>query len=195
MRNCAQEQDWSRQWEPNDINRAPARITPVALGYLGEGQEEALAATADLLAAQTQSDQSARDVSALIALGIRSAIRSRDLRFKKMTQYLPADRRDEWKKRIVEAEAATPDKYWDTNKTALGVFQAAVATNANAEDVQTVLDCAVRAGGQCDRVAAIAGAWAGARFGSGSVPDWSQRLYGWPCRAPELAAFVIEIKN
>lgn len=193
MTRCAHEQNNVKELSPANINRAPARMTPLALAYLAKGQEAALVDVASKLTDMTQDDQDAREASALIALGIRNAILTGELGLKTMVNFLPSERKFAWTQYITQAERATPETFKDKNHTAIGAFQAAVAANEGAMDVNSVIDKAVRGGGQSDRVAAIAGAWAGARFGGAGLPEWHRRLHGWPCPVEDLAGLVIAL--
>lgn len=179
----------------SDNNRAPARMTSLALGFLAPGQETALVKAAIALTDLTEPDQDAQEASALVALGIRNAILTGKLDLEKMTDFLPENRRETWKERIADGYKVDPEDFAKVNHSAIGAFKAAVAANAGADDVATAIDKATRGGGQSDRVAAIAGAWAGARFGSKSVPQWSSKLHGWPCKANDLQTLVATVMN
>lgn len=179
----------------SDNNRAPARLTSLALGFLADGQETALVKAAIALTDLTEPDQDAEEASILVALGVRNAVLTGKLDLEKATEFLPADRRQTWKERIADGYKVDPEDFQKSNHSAIGAFKAAVAANAGGDDVATVIDKAVRGGGQSDRVAAIAGAWAGARFGSKSVPQWSSKLHGWPGKADDLKTLVSTVMN
>lgn len=193
MADRAREQCKSRMWGKGNNNRAPARMASLALGYLAEGKEAALVKAAGVLTDLTQPDRDAREASALVALGVRQAILTGKLDLEKMTDFLDADRRELWKGRIASGEKVDPEAFKEINNTAVGAFMAAVAANAGADNVATVIDKAVRGGGESDRVAAIAGAWAGARFGIDSVPKWLIKLHGSPCTIEDLQTMVYTV--
>lgn len=173
---------------PNTSNRAVTRIAPAALGYLTPGSEAPLAKAVDLLVRLTQHNDDVREAAVLLALGVRNAIRTGEPDLEAQVAHLPAERREIWKLRITEAEKSTPEAFKETNNTAVGALQAAIAANAGTEkDVKTVLERAVRAGGECDRVACIAGALAGAR--GGSVPlEWKEKIWSSACGSDGAAA-------
>ena len=55
------------------------------------------------------------------------------------------------------------------------------AAASGPEHLQQALELAVRAGGDTDTTAAIAGGLLGARWGASAVPArWQQMLHGWP---------------
>lgn len=184
MANAARKQD-IKKWGKSDLNRAPARISALALGYLGDGQEKALVDAAQKLTDLTQPDEDAREASALVALGIRNTILTGDPKWSEAIEFLGPIRKNVWTRRITDAEKSKVEDFSD-NKTSHGAFQAAIAALNGAKDVQAVLDRAVRGGGESDRVAAIAGALAGAKSGASKLPAWWQKLYGWPTKVDAI---------
>ncbi len=68
------------------------------------------------------------------------------------------------------------------------------ATATDAHQLAEGLELAVRAGGDTDTTAAIAGAVLGARWGASAVPaDWRRILHGWPgLRDHDLIRLAIE---
>ena len=62
------------------------------------------------------------------------------------------------------------------------------ADRGDAGHLQRALEVAVRAGGDTDTTAAIAGGLLGARWGASAVPArWRRLLHGWPgLRAKDL---------
>lgn len=96
---------------------------------------------------------------------------------------------DLWAARIDEAEANPPEHFSSTNGWVVAGLQAAwstiVHTGERADNdpahAHRALEAAVRAGGDTDTVAAIAGALIGAAYGVSSIPlDWQRRIHGWP---------------
>lgn len=177
----------------NKDSRAVARLAPLAIGYLKEGQEAALATAADKLAALTTSDQPARDMAALFCLGVRNAIVTGNPDLKAQVKHLPAHRRATWEAFLTEAETTTPETYKDTNNTAVGALEEATAIVAVATGAKDALDRAVRVGGECGRVACITGALAGAKHGPRKIyetlgEDWKD----WKLRGEELTASDLE---
>ncbi|EJT51360.1 putative ribosylglycohydrolase [Trichosporon asahii var. asahii CBS 2479] len=175
-------------------NRAVARSVPVAVGHLGEGCEAQLVKAVRSTVSLTQQHEDVLEAAQLLALGMRSAILTGNLDLKAQIGHLhrvTPERKEFWTQKITEAEKSTPEAFKDTNETAIGALQAAIAANAGEPDVKAILERAVRAGGDCDRVACIAGALAGAR--GGSVPDeWREKVWGEPLLYPGKAAESLE---
>ena len=98
-------------------------------------------------------------------------------------------RLDLWTARIDEAESHAPEHFTDTNGWVVAAFQAAwsAITHAGSRSdndpahVRRTLESAVRAGGDTDTVAAIAGALVGAAYGVSAIPlEWQRAIHGWP---------------
>lgn len=110
-------------------------------------------------------------------------------------QWVEPERRNLWRERIAEAEAAEP---WDFPKNGWVVhaFQAAWAAvactreheGAPTEPFARGVDHAVRCGQDTDTVGAIAGALLGAIHGFTAMPrEWVDAIHGWPgMRAKDL---------
>lgn len=175
-------------------NRALARSFPIAIGHLGEGREPQLVRDVWSAVTLTQHQREVIQAAQLLALGLRNAILTGEPDFKNQVKHLPdttPEQNDAWTARVAEAEKSTPEAYTKTNNTAVGALQAAIAANAGATDVKTVLERSVRAGGECDRVACIAGAISGAR--SGSEPsEWREGVWGEPLPMPGQASVILE---
>ncbi len=100
---------------------------------------------------------------------------------------LPAGRRAPWRARIDEAVAGRPADF-PNNGWVVHAFQAALAAlmstpvpvgDAAPHHLRLTLEAVVRAGGDTDTVAAIAGSLAGARWGATAVPlRWRRALHG-----------------
>lgn len=96
-------------------------------------------------------------------------------------------RRDRWAALITEASSSPPTVFTN-NGWVIHAFQAAVAAlcstpvptgPAAGRHLQVALETAVRAGGDTDTVAAIAGSMLGARWGATAVPlHWRRLLHG-----------------
>lgn len=183
MPEVAKEQE--KEQGKNHGNRAITRLAPLALGYLAAGKEADLVKAADTLTALTQPQTDVRDAAALFCLGVRNVYLTGNPDIKSQIKFLPADRQDVWKQRLDAAEKATPESYKDKNKGAIECLQAAVAVMAGATSLKDALDRAVRAGGECDRVATVAGALAGTKFGGEEALAWREKLFGWPDSSPE----------
>jgi ADP-ribosylglycohydrolase len=103
-------------------------------------------------------------------------------------EYLPtAKRQQRWVHLIEEATTADPRDFTN-NGWVVHAFQAALAAicstpvldgPCHATHLQRVLEKVVRAGGDTDTVAAIAGALLGARWGATALPfQWRRKLHG-----------------
>lgn len=103
------------------------------------------------------------------------------------TAQLDENRRDRWHRLIDEAATASPLDF-PNNGWIIHAFQAALAAicstpvpdgTAPGAHLRLALETAVRAGGDTDTVAAIAGALLGARWGATALPTaWRRRLHG-----------------
>lgn len=170
-------------------NGSLMRTGPVALGYLDDGREDALADAAGRLAQLTHWESDNVDACVLWCLAIRHAIRTGELDIRGQLAWVPAERRDRWAAFIDEALApdAHPRDFRERNGWVVRAFQGALAAIAGARategrtEVVDALERAVRGGGDTDTVAAIAGSLAGAVWGATQVPlAWKRILHGWP---------------
>lgn len=160
-------------------NGSLMRTTPIALAFLRDGDEQALAAAARALSDLTHFDPETGDACVLWSLAIRHAIRTGEIDVHRGIQAIPAARRELWLARLDEAERLMP---WDfeRNGWVVHALQAAWSAIAHAETFDRRLVLAVRCGNDTDTVAAIAGALAGAAAGASRIPDaWRRELHGW----------------
>lgn len=164
-------------------NGSLMRTGPVALGFLGAGDESALVEAAGRIAQLTHWEDDNVDACVLWCLGIRHAILTGELDARAGLAHVPRDRRDRWAALIDEALVpdAHPRDFRSGNGWVVRAFQGALAAVAGAVDARDALERAIRGGGDTDTVAAIAGALAGALWGGTQVPlSWQRRLHGWP---------------
>ena len=164
-------------------NGSLMRTGPVALAYLADGAEDALAEAAGRIARLTHFEQDNVDAVVLWSLAIRHAIRTGELDPCAGLPWLDEDRRARWAGLIDEATApgAHPRDFRASNGWVVRAFQAALAAVTGASDVRDAVRRAVRGGGDTDTVAAIAGSLAGAVWGATQVPlGWQRLLHGWP---------------
>lgn len=173
----------------NGGNGSLMRTGPIALGYLGDGDEEALVNVAGRVAQLTHWENDNVDASVIWCLAIRHAIRTGELDIRGQLSWIPDERRDRWVSYIDAALApgVHPRDFLADNDRVVRAFQGALAAVSGAEarggDSQVVnaVERAVRGGGDADTVAAIAGSLAGALWGAAQVPaEWSGVLHGWP---------------
>lgn len=170
-------------------NGSLMRTGPVALGYLDDGQEDALVDAAGRLAQVTHWEDDNVDACVIWCLAIRHAIRTGELDIRAGLAWVPVERRDRWAIFVDEALApdAHPRDFRKQNGWVVRAFQGALAAIVGARstdgrpEVVDALERAIRGGGDTDTVAAIAGSLAGALWGATQVPlAWRRILHGWP---------------
>ena len=156
------------------------RTGPVALGYLDDGAERALANAARAISDLTHADPDAGDACVLWSLAIRHAIRTGEIDLVGQLPHLPAPRRERWAAVIAEAEASQPRDF-PQNGWVVQALQGAWSAVHHGDGLVDVLERAVRGGNDTDTVAAIAGALVGAASGGTAVPArWRRILHGRP---------------
>ncbi|MCM0639523.1 ADP-ribosylglycohydrolase family protein [Cellulomonas wangsupingiae] len=156
------------------------RTGPVALGYLDDGAERALANAARAVSDLTHGDPDAGDACVLWSMAIRHAIRTGEIDLVGQLPHLPASRRERWAAVIAEAEASQPRDF-PKNGWVVQALQGAWSAIHHGDGLVDVLERAVRGGKDTDTVAAIAGALVGAASGGTAVPArWRRILHGWP---------------
>lgn len=169
-------------------NGSLMRTAPVALAYLGDRDGLIEAATA--VSALTHADPEAGEACVLWSLAIRHAVLTGELDARVGLGGLEPEARSRWSARLAAAERARAETFVD-NGWAVHALQAAwsaiMLTPVTAYDPERhladALENAVRAGGDTDTVAAIAGGLLGACHGAGAVPgEWHDVLHGWPGR-------------
>ncbi|HRQ00639.1 MAG TPA: ADP-ribosylglycohydrolase family protein, partial [Terrimesophilobacter sp.] len=161
-------------------NGSLMRTGPVALGYLGDGEEGALADAAGRLAQLTHWEDDNVDACVLWSLAIRHAVRTAEFDVARGLVWVPAERRDRWAGLIEEAlrPSARPVDFAEKNGWVVRAFQCALSAVVRASSDPTLgessvtqaVSLAIRAGGDTDTVAAIAGSLAGAVWGGTQVP-------------------------
>lgn len=164
-------------------NGALMRTGPLALGYLADGQEVALADAATRVAQLTHWEGDNVDACVLWCLSIRHALLTGELDVLGQLDALPSERRERWRRFIGEALApgAHPRDFSEQNGWVVRAFQGALAALAGATSVVDALERAVRGGNDTDTVAAIAGSLAGAVFGADALPIvLIDQVHGWP---------------
>ena len=178
-------------------NGSLMRTGPVALGFLGTGQEEELVAAAVRVAELTHWESDNGSACALWCLAIRHAILTGDLDMEGQVRWLPESQRNRWERVIGEAlqPSATPEDFHRNNGWVVAAFQGALAAVAHSACLMDALTGAVRGGGDTDTVAAIAGSLAGAIYGQSALPkDDVALVHGWPdMDAAGLTSLVDEV--
>ncbi|GHD00297.1 ADP-ribosylglycohydrolase family protein [Zhihengliuella salsuginis] len=175
-------------------NGSLMRTAPVALAFLGTGQEEALASTARQLSRLTHWADDASDACVIWSLAIRKAVLTGQLNLLDQLYWLPAERRELWRQRIEAAESGEPADFAG-NAWVVEALQGAWSAIQHGTCLEDVLRRAVRGGSHTDTVAAIAGALTGAAHGASALPgEWRARLHGWPSMtAADLEDLAVQI--
>ena len=171
-------------------NGSLMRTAPVALAYLDDpaGCRDAAAR----ISALTHSDPRAGQACQLWSHAIRYAIVNST--YDGVTEFLneaEADVREFWQPLLRQAQEGQPSDFpnngWVVH--ALQTAWWAIHRPADAErPLPAALELCVRAGGDTDTTAAIAGGLLGARWGASAVPsEWRDIVHGYPgLRADDL---------
>lgn len=167
-------------------NGSLMRTAPVALRYLNNA--EAAVVGAHNVSALTHPDNQAGLPCAMWTYAIRHAIVSGDFggprRF--LDSHTGGEERQRWTSLLDQAEAGDPTIDFRNNGWVVHALQTAwwaisTTPGTGSEHLVTALERCVRAGGDTDTTAAIAGALLGARWGASAVPAaWQGQLHGYP---------------
>jgi ADP-ribosyl-[dinitrogen reductase] hydrolase len=173
-------------------NGSLMRTAPVALGYLDDGREQALADVARALSGLTHFEGDAGDACVLWCLAIRHAVRTGVVDARVGLPLLPPDRQARWSDLLDDAETRAPRDF-ARNGWVVEALQAAWSSITRGDGFVDVVERAVRGGRDTDTVAAIAGALAGAGRGVSGIPfRWMRVLHGWPgLRAADLSRLAV----
>jgi ADP-ribosylglycohydrolase len=162
-------------------NGSLMRTGPVALGFLDDGADAALATSARRISDLTHYESDAGDACVIWSLAIRHAIRTGEFEIRGPIDALPEERRARWHELVDVAEGRHPREIPGSNGWVVAALQAAWAAITGADTLPTTLERAVHCGNDTDTVAAIAGALAGAKYGATELPfAWRRHLHGWP---------------
>lgn len=166
-------------------NGSLMRTAPVGIAHLDDGA--ACLTAAREISALTHADPRAIEACQLWSYAIRHAVLHGTFDGVRLVLgELPAEPATYWRGLLDEAEAAETAAVFHNNGWVVHALQTAwwAITHAGAsgpEHLQQALELAVRAGGDTDTTAAIAGGLLGARWGASAVPArWQQMLHGWP---------------
>jgi ADP-ribosyl-[dinitrogen reductase] hydrolase len=158
-------------------NGSLMRTAPVALAFPEDtaGLIEATTRIAQL----THWEQDASEAAILWNLAIRTAYLHDKLDVREQLVMLPPESRSKWEKRIHESEALMPVDFYRSNGWVVSAFQAAWSAIHHTDNFVDAIEMAIRAGGDTDTVACIAGGLAGAFYGYSAIPDsWRHPLNG-----------------
>jgi ADP-ribosyl-[dinitrogen reductase] hydrolase len=168
-------------------NGSLMRTAPIAIGYVHDyvAMGDATRAVSQL----THPDSDAVDACVIWNRLIVEAILHGELRLKWV---LPGVSGSLWTERFAEAEAGMPIDFAN-NGWVVHALQAAWSALTHTDNYADAVRLCIRAGGDTDTVAAIAGALAGARYGAASIPlEWKAALTGWPgVDALDLTAMAV----
>ncbi|MFI6869619.1 ADP-ribosylglycohydrolase family protein [Nocardia sp. NPDC050406] len=164
-------------------NGSLMRTAPVALLYLDDADNCAKAAA--WVSALTHYDPQAIDACVLWSLAIRHAVVHGT--YDGLREGLSAVDTAFWTPLLDQAETGTPADFAN-NGWVVHALQTAWWAITHDESLTGALELAVRAGGDTDTTAAIAGGLLGAVHGASAIPaDWREILHGYPgYRAEDL---------
>lgn len=171
-------------------NGSLMRTAPIALGYLGdrEALDEATRAVGEL----THPDQDAVDACVLWNRLIVEAILHGGFHLDRVLPAITDPRYVVWVERFAEAEIRMPVDF-SNNGWVVHALQAAWSAITHTDNYADAVRLCIRAGGDTDTVAAIAGGLLGARYGTESIPaEWRDAIRGWPgVNAADLTAMAL----
>lgn len=169
-------------------NGSLMRTAAVGLAYLADNDDatEACVAAAARVGALTHDDDRAEQACQLWSYAIRHAVLHGT--FDGVRGYLNrvgGNAASYWNPLLDQAESASPQDFpnngWVVHALQTAWWAISKADDSDAGHLPAALELAVRAGGDTDTTAAIAGALLGARWGASAVPvDWRRMLHGWP---------------
>ncbi len=165
-------------------NGSLMRTAPVALAYLDDPKGAVDAAWK--IGALTHDDPQAGQACQIWTHAIRHAVIHGD--FDGVRDYLTvADQGvvDYWGPLLDQAEYGSPRDFskngWVVHALQTAWWAITSTDSSNTEHLQHALEAAVRAGGDTDTTAAIAGGLLGARWGASAIPErWRRIMHGWP---------------
>lgn len=161
-------------------NGSLMRTAPVALAYLGDGEEAALVTAARRVSELTHWEDDAGDACVIWCLAIRHAVRTGELDLWGQLEWLPAERRGRWGDILDRAERSEPHEVTN-NGWVVDAVVSAWSAICRGDGLVDTIERAVRSGHDTDTVAAIAGSLAGAVWGASALPArWRRQLHGWP---------------
>lgn len=171
---------------PGSANGSLMRTGPVALAHLGD--RSAIARAAREISDLTHADPEGwnGDACVIWSLVIDTAIEQGESFYLPTAlgyalSYVDGDHREFWAELV--NEALYGDRPTGRNGGALAAFRVAVWAIAHSDSYEGAVQQAIKCGHDTDTTAAIAGALAGAIYGSTGIPDAYRRaVHGWPIR-------------
>ncbi|MBC7299530.1 ADP-ribosylglycohydrolase family protein [Nocardia salmonicida] len=172
-------------------NGSLMRTAPIGLVYLDDA--ETCAAAAVLVSSLTHDDERAAEACTIWSLAIRHAVLHGN--FDGVGDALSVVDANYWEPLLDQAETAECASAFPRNGWVVHALQTAWWAITHADTLPGALELAVRAGGDTDTTAAIAGALLGARYGASAVPArWRRIVHGYPglC-GDDLAALGVRL--
>lgn len=178
-------------------NGSLMRTAPVALSYLDDA--EGARSAAHRISSLTHDDPRAGQACELWTHAIRHAVVSGN--FDGVRGFLSVadqDVAEYWGPLLDQAETGNPQDFskngWVVHALQTAWWAITSTDNGDARHLQYALEAAVRAGGDTDTTAAIAGGLLGARWGASAVPArWRRIMHGWPgYRSSDLIRLAIK---
>ncbi|WP_067704858.1 ADP-ribosylglycohydrolase family protein [Nocardia jejuensis] len=171
-------------------NGSLMRTAPVALAYLDD-PEHCMKAAA-VVSSLTHYDPQAMQACKLWSWAIRHAVLHGT--YDGVREGLSSVDAGFWAPLLDTAENGGPEDF-PKNGWVVHALQTAWWAITNTDDLPAALELAVRAGGDTDTTAAIAGGLLGARWGASAIPErWRGLLNGYPgYRADDLVALTHRI--
>lgn len=165
-------------------NGSLMRTAPVALAYLGD--QDGAIDSARKISELTHDDPRAAQACQLWTHAIGHAVIHGN--FDGVREYLSFAEKevaDYWGPLLDQAEIGHPRDFpqngWVVHALQTAWWAITSTDHNNALHLQRALEAAVRAGGDTDTTAAIAGGLLGARWGASAIPErWLRIMHGWP---------------
>ncbi|MGV9818065.1 ADP-ribosylglycohydrolase family protein [Nocardia xishanensis] len=163
-------------------NGSLMRTAPVALVYLDDAAE--CVRMAGAIGLLTHHDQQAVEACKIWSYAIRHAVLAGN--FDGVREYVAStDSADYWNLLLDQAENGAPAHFpnngWVVHALQTAWWAITTADASGPEHLPLALELCVRAGGDTDTTAAIAGGLLGARWGASAVPArWRAMLHGYP---------------
>ncbi|WP_216910067.1 ADP-ribosylglycohydrolase family protein [Nocardia noduli] len=175
-------------------NGSLMRTAPVALAYLDDAEE--CVRMAGIVSALTHHDQQAIEACKIWTYAIRHAVLAGN--FDGVRDYVARSASaDYWNRLLDAAETGAPTDFahngWVVHALQTAWWAITTADASGPAHLPLALELCVRAGGDTDTTAAIAGALLGARWGASAVPQrWRSLLHGYPgLTGEDLVALAI----
>lgn len=173
-------------------NGSLMRTAPVALAYLDDAEKCGKAAK--LVSSLTHYDMQAMQACKVWTLAIRHAVIHGT--YDGLREALSQVDTGFWEPLLDKAETGSPADF-PKNGWVVHALQTAWWAITHAETLPAALELAVRAGGDTDTTAAIAGGLLGARWGASAIPaEWQSVMHGYPgYRTEDLLALTRQITD